>query len=183
MRAVIYIFLFSIFFSSCKDEIVPKPKGYLKLEYPQSKYSRIKNNCPFSFEISKSSNIKFNSNCWSKIHYPNQNATIHITYRRIYENIEEILKETEKLTFTHTIKADAISERPYDDISKKIYAKLYNIDGDVATNIQFRATDSVKNILVGALYFNTTPNYDSITPAIKFIEKDIIHLIETLEWK
>ena len=60
---------------------------------------------------------------------------------------------------------------------------MYIIEGNVATNIQFRATDSVKHVLSGALYFYAKPNYDSIVPAIKYIEKDIMHLVETLEWK
>jgi hypothetical protein len=41
----------------------------------------------------------------------------------------------------------------------------------------------VKNVLAGALYFYTKPNYDSILPAVKYIEKDIIHLVETIEWE
>ena len=60
---------------------------------------------------------------------------------------------------------------------------MYVIEGSVATNIQFRVTDSVKNVLAGALYFYTKPNYDSILPAVKYIEKDIVHLVETIQWK
>ena len=71
----------------------------------------------------------------------------------------------------------------YDDVKKHMYAKLYNIEGNVATNIQFRATDSLNHVLSGALYFYVKPNYDSIVPAIKYIEKDMIKLVETLAWK
>ena len=103
-------------------------------------------------------------------------------YRNVDGNLNEILKEVEKLTFEHTIKADAISSRPFDNLQKKIFAKLYNVDGNVATNIQFSATDSLNHVLSGALYFYVKPNYDSIVPAIKYIENDMMHLIETLEW-
>jgi len=33
------------------------------------------------------------------------------------------------------------------------------------------------------VYFNIKPNYDSILPAINYIENDIIHLIESFDWK
>jgi len=37
--------------------------------------------------------------------------------------------------------------------------------------------------LVGSVYFYARPNYDSLFPAIKFLEKDLVYLIETFEWK
>jgi len=180
----ISVLLFSILFLiSCKDETLPKPKSYLKLQYPENAYVKVDSDCPYSFEISKYAKIQVQNNCWAKIEYPNLKATIHITYRNVDGNLNEILKEVENLTFEHTIKADAISDRPYDNLKKRVFAKLYNVDGNVATNIQFSATDSVKHVLSGALYFYAKPNYDSIIPAVKYIEKDMMHLVETLEWQ
>lgn len=180
----ISVLLFSILFLiSCKDETLPKPKSYLKLQYPENAYVKVNSDCPYSFEISKYAKIQVQNNCWAKIEYPNLKATIHITYRNVDGNLNEILKEVENLTFEHTIKADAISDRPYDNLKKRVFAKLYNVDGNVATNIQFSATDSLKHVLSGALYFYAKPNYDSIIPAVKYIEKDMMHLVETLEWQ
>lgn len=156
---------------------------YLKLQYPDATYLKIDAKGPYTFEISNQAKINFKNNNWASIEYPQLKATIHITYRPINNNLPEILKEVEKLTFEHTIKADAINAVPYENSAKRVFGKLYNIEGSVATNIQFRATDSVNHVLSGALYFYTRPNYDSIVPAIKYVEKDIIHLIETLEWK
>ena len=59
---------------------------------------------------------------------------------------------------------------------------MFNVVGDAASQIQFFLTDSTHNFLIGSLYFYAKPNYDSILPALKYIEKDIIKLIETLEW-
>ncbi len=47
---------------------------------------------------------------------------------------------------------------------------------------QSELTDSINHILAGALYFYAKPNYDSIIPALKYIEKDMVRLIETIEW-
>lgn len=183
MRKFSAVLLILFFLFSCKNETLPKPKSYLKLQYPENEYVKLASECPYSFEISKYANIKIQQNCWAKIEYPNLKATIHITYRSVDGNLNEILKEVEKLTFEHTIKADAISNRAFDNVQNKVYVKLYNVDGNVATNIQFSATDSLKHVLSGALYFYSKPNYDSIIPAIKYIEKDMMHLVETIEWK
>jgi len=183
MRKIYALLFIVILILSCGEEVLPKPKPYLKLQYPKPTYKKIESNCPFSFEISNLATIKFKNNCWASIEYPKLKATIYITYRAVENNLEEILKEVEKLTFEHTIKADAINSVPYENHNKKVFGELYNIDGNVATNIQFRATDSVKHVLSGALYFYVKPNYDSIIPAVKYIQKDIVHLVETLEWK
>lgn len=168
---------------SCGKETLPKPVPYLKLQYPEAAYQKIESNAPYSFEISNQAKINFKNKNWVSIEYPQLKATVHITYRPVNNDLDQILKEVEKLTFEHTIKANAINAVPYENLEKRVFAKLYNIEGSVATNIQFRATDSVKHVLSGALYFYSRPNFDSIVPAIKYVEKDIIHLIETLEWK
>jgi len=183
MKKIIVLLFISIITISCSKETLPKPKAYLKLQYPSALYKKIETNCPYSFEVSTLTTLNFKNNCWVTINYPSLKATIYITYRKVTNNLEEILKEVEKLTFEHTVKADAIHVLPYENFSKKVFGKLYTVEGNVATNIQFRVTDSVNHVLSGALYFYVKPKYDSILPAIKYIEKDIIHLMETMEWK
>ena len=60
---------------------------------------------------------------------------------------------------------------------------MYEITGNAASNLQFHATDSTHHFIKGALYFYAKPNYDSILPAVEYIKKDILRLIESLEWK
>ncbi|WP_156772418.1 gliding motility lipoprotein GldD [Urechidicola croceus] len=168
---------------SCDNEILPKPKGFLRLEYPEASYQKIENGCPYSIEISNESMIIFENNCWAKINYPKLNATIHLTFRDITNNLNSALQDVEKLTFEHTIKADAINSQPFENKSKKIYGKLITVEGDVASNRQFYVTDSIKNLLYGTLYFKVKPNYDSILPTINYLEKDIKNIMESVEWK
>lgn len=183
MKNFIAMFFLAFILVACGKETLPKPIPYLKLQYPEPAYQKFESNCPYSFEISNLANINFTNNCSATVEYPHLKATIYITYRPINNNLDEILKEVEKLTFEHTIKADAINAIPYENFENKVFGKLYNIEGNVATNIQFRATDSLNHVLSGALYFYARPNYDSIVPAVKYVEKDIIHIIETLKWK
>jgi len=168
---------------SCKKEVLPKPNAFLKLSYPKATYVKVTSQCPYTLEISNQSKINLDENCWATISYPKLKAKIHLTYRSVNNNLNEVLKEVEKLTFEHTIKANAINVQPFEDYEKNVFGTIYFVEGNVATNMQFRVTDSTKNVLAGALYFYTRPNYDSILPAVKYIENDIKHLIETIEWK
>jgi gliding motility-associated lipoprotein GldD len=59
----------------------------------------------------------------------------------------------------------------------------YELEGSTATNVQFYITDSTSHFLRGSLYFNSKTNQDSIAPVLKFLKADILHLIETVEWK
>lgn len=176
------LFVF-ILLTSCEEEsILPKPTGFLRLEYPKAKYQKAVT-VPYEFETNKIAKVKVNSKYWMKIEYPKLNASIDITYRPVNNNIIELLKEAEKLTTKHAIKADAIYYDAFENDSDKVYGKLSNVTGNAASALQFHLTDSTKHFLIGAVYFNTQPNYDSIYPAIKYIEKDIIRLMNTTKWR
>lgn len=179
-----FLLIIAVFVFSCSGETLPKPTPYLKLQYPIATYKKIETNCPYNFEISNLASAVFKNNCWVEVNYPKLKATIYITYREVDNNLEEILREVDKLTYKHAVKADVIPDaKIFEYFDKKVFGKLNNVEGNVASNIQFSVTDSVKHVLSGSLYFYAKPNYDSIVPAIKYLEKDIMHLVETLEWK
>ncbi len=180
---LIVIFLSAILLISCKEEVFPKPKGYLKLEYPSPKYDLIQNNCNYEFEKSEFATIKYHNNCWMELNYQKLKATIFITYRPVNDNLDAVLKEVEKLTFEHTVKADAINSQSFNHAESKVYGKMFFVEGNAASNIQFHLTDSAKNVVTGSLYFYSKPHYDSIIPAVRYLEKDIRHIIETFKWK
>ena len=181
-KYILLLIVLSIFISCNNDEALPKPTGFLRLDYPTAKYQKAVTN-PYEFETNKIANVKVNGKYWVKIEYPKLNASIDITYRPIDNNIIELLKESEKLTTKHAVKADAIYYDAFENDSEKVYGKLSNVTGNAASSLQFHLTDSTKHFLTGAVYFNTQPNYDSIYPAIKYIEKDIIRLMNTTKWK
>lgn len=176
------LILFSIV-QSCREEVLPKPRAQLRLEYEEPKYSTIRTDCPFEFNTSEDSNAVINSKCWVNLEYPNLKASINMTYRPVEGNLEELLREAEKLTFNHTIKADGISSRPYINENSKVYGSIFEVTGNAASPVQFHVTDSLNHFITGAVYFEVQPNYDSIRPAIQYIEKDIVAMIESLKWK
>lgn len=173
--------LFSVF--SCKDEVLPKPSSYLRLDYPEAKYVNFENQCPFAFEMNSEAIIKGEKNCEFTILYPKMKATIYLTYKPVNNDIEKLLRDAQKLTYEHVIKADDILEQPYLNPSKKVYGMFYQVDGNAATNSQFYVTDSIKHFVTGSVYFYAKPNFDSIMPAASYIRNDMQRLMETLKWK
>ena len=168
---------------SCKDEVLPKPSSYLRLDYPEAKYVSFENECPYAFEINSNAIIKKEKDCDFTITYPKMKATIYLTYKPVTKNIDKLLRDAQKLTYEHVIKADDILEQPYLNPDKKVYGMFYQVEGNAATNAQFYVTDSTKHFITASVYFYAKPNYDSIMPAASYIKNDMQRLMETLKWK
>ena len=83
----------------------------------------------------------------------------------------------------HVNRAIEIPEKIYFDQKNKIFGSLFRVEGNTASQLQFFLTDSIRNFLVGSLYFYSKPNYVSLMPAARYIEDDMLHLMETLKWE
>jgi gliding motility-associated lipoprotein GldD len=185
--------LSAIFFISCGQDYVPKPKAFLRLEYPEAKYVESNLDLPFTFETNllatKISEKEVQSSTKSygiNIEYPSLKGTIFLTYKAVEgnkENLINFLRDAQNFTQKHTIKADEIPVTPYENKLHKVYGAFAEVKGDVASQAQFYVTDSINHFLTGSLYFYAKPNYDSILPAANYLQKDIRHIMETVEWK
>jgi gliding motility-associated lipoprotein GldD len=181
-RFILILILVSIV--SCKDEVFPKPSSYLRLDYPEAEYINFENSTsPFAFEMNSKAIIKSGKDFGFTITYPKMKATIYLTYKPVNSDINKLLRDAQKLTYEHVIKADDILEQPYLNPSKKVYGMFYQVDGNAATNSQFYVTDSIKHFVTGSVYFYAKPNYDSIMPAASYVRNDMQRLMETLKWK
>jgi len=167
----------------CKKDVLPKPASQLRLDYPIAKYASFSNHCPFEFEMNEDAIIKEDKNCGFSIQYPKMKATIYLTYKTVNNNIDALLRDAQKLTYEHVIKADDILEQPYINKDQKVYGMFYQVDGNAATNSQFYATDSIKHFVTGSVYFYAKPNFDSIMPAASYVKNDMQRLMETIRWK
>lgn len=180
---IFYLFIIGLLFISCNTETLPKPKGYLNLNYPKKNYKKLPIQRPYSFDISKNTIIISQKNDWLKIKYPALKASIDITYRPIKNNLKELLIEAEKLVFEHTIKAEKITSNNFENPQNNVFGSIYDITGNSASQVQFHATDSTNHFLKGSLFFYVKPNYDSVLPAVAYIKKDMIRIMESLKWK
>jgi len=176
------------FLYSCSSTPIPKSRGYFRLEFPAKNYVLFDSIFPYKFYYPAYGKIKADiqpgaEKYWINIDFQKYKARIHISYKNVNGNVDNLIEDVRTLAYKHTIKADAINEKIFANPEKKVYGILYDIRGNAASSLQFYVTDSVKHFLRGALYFNVHPNKDSLSPAVEFFGKDMTHLIESIEWK
>lgn len=172
----------------CSSSETPKPRGYFRIDFPNKSYRLLDSIYPYKFMYPAYTKIVDDKSWnaekyWINIDYPGYNARIHISYKDASGKLDSLFEDSRKLTYKHVLKADAINEKVFSNPKSRVYGIMYSIKGNAASSWQFMVTDSSKHFLRGALYFAVTPNKDSLAPAIDFIAEDMIHLIETLEWK
>jgi gliding motility-associated lipoprotein GldD len=181
--------LLSLLLLGCGDDPLPKPKAYLRLEYPKAQYEEALLPLPFSFEKNKLTeaigSLKSSETANGiDVKYPSLKATIYLTYKKVENNnLNDLLRDAQNLTQKHTIKADEIVSDFFENKAEKVYGMLYQIGGDAASQSQFYVTDSINHFVSGSLYFYAKPNYDSIYPASEYLKKDIKRIMETIRWK
>ncbi len=168
---------------------MPKPRGFFRIDFPKKEYKKFDTTFPFTFEypvyaVITPDNSKLAEPYWFNILYPSFNAQLHISYKPVNHNLESYLEDAHTLVNKHIPKAHAISQKEYLDKNDHVFGLVYEIKGsDAASAYQFYLTDSTKNFIRGALYFNLVPNNDSLEPVIDFLKTDIEHMINTFRWK
>ncbi|WP_266206350.1 gliding motility lipoprotein GldD [Pontibacter kalidii] len=175
---------------SSTADYTPKPKGYNRIDLPSQTYQQLQEAHPYTFEYSQHAKIRPDSSGiaqphWINIIYPSLGANVQLTYKGLgndAKKLNDLVEDARKLTSKHQIKAYAIEEAeikiPTGDV-----AAVFELEGEVPSQFQFYVTDSTDHFLRGALYFRTATQNDSLAPVIEFVKKDIVHLLNTLEWK
>jgi len=179
---------FLLIFDSCKKEYTPRPRGYFRISFPVKSYKPLEMPVPYNFQIPVYSIPGYDlvnpgQPNWITIEVPANHAQIHLSYKKINNNLGTLIEESRTLAYKHSEKASSIEEQLFINPSKKVYGTIYNIKGNAASPMQFYLTDSVRHFLRGSLYIKEIPNIDSLQPVIGFLNKDVVRLIETTEWK
>jgi gliding motility-associated lipoprotein GldD len=186
--SLVVVFLV-ILAASCNNDYYPKPRGYFRIDLPQKSYIVFDSALPYKFELPVYAQVVPDTEpraelYWINVSFPQFKGTLHLSYKKINGNLTKYLEDTRTMVMKHIPKASSIDDKTYENPGKKVYGLTYTISGVAAASpYQFYLTDSTKNFVRGALYFNTVPNNDSLAPVIEFLKEDINHLIETFEWK
>ena len=178
---------------SCNGVFTPKRRGYFKIDFPRHEYQTFDQpGFPYTFEYPVYAKIVRDSSFfdtvpenpyWINIDFPRFDARIYISYKAIGPNkFDKLREDAFKMTFKHTSKASSIDQTVI-QTPNGIGGIYFNVGGNAATANQFFLTDTTKHFLRGALYFDTTPNEDSLGIVNQFLEKDMQHLINTFKWK
>lgn len=198
-----YLFLLSIVLGllACEQKQVgdvPRPKGYNRIELPSAKYIPLEVGHPYQFEMSayakvipdtvtignKKEIFKAEPH-WIYLYYPRWDAFIQITYKSLggdQQKLKALINDSFALAYKHQGKAAGIHDYVMTTTDGR-KAGLIELNGEVATSLQFFTTDSSKHFLRGAIYVKTATKNDSLAPIIRFLKQDALHLIQTLSWK
>ena len=182
------VFCMMVLFS-CQQTYTPKPSTYYRIDFPEKEYRMYDSSSPFTFEYPVYGTITHlipptSDSCWLNIIFPRYKGTIHLTYRKVNNDIDLLIEDDWDLIYKKLAqRADAVDHRIYDNPEENVYGVMHDIGGNAASAVQFYVTDSVSNWMRGSLYFTTRPNQDSLAPVITFFREDIIHLMETVRWK
>ncbi|WP_276134720.1 hypothetical protein [Polluticoccus soli] len=194
-RYIIAVFICSLLLSCRPETYTPKPRGYYEVELPERAYQKFDNpTYPYSFEYPVYGQVIPDTNFfgekpenpyWINIDFPSIGGRIYVSYKVIGPNqtIEKLLEDSYEMTSFHTKRADYIDDFVFHNDTTRVHGIFYNVTGNAASAYQFYATDSVKNYIRGALYFDVTPNADSLKPVNDFLRKDMEHMIQTLRWR
>lgn len=197
---------------SCNSTYTSKKEGYYKIDFPKREYVKFDDpSFPYSFEYPVYAQVArdstyFDSSLqnpyWVNINFPTFNGKIFISYKTIggtsvykvksptggyrdslgKNTFANMVNDSYNLTYKNDIKAysieDSVMQTP-----NNITGIFFRLSGNVATAKQFFLSDTVHNFLRGALYFDATPNEDSLRPVNAFLQEDMMHLINTLKWK
>jgi gliding motility-associated lipoprotein GldD len=177
---------------SCNSSFTPKPRGYFRISFPAHQYQSFsKPDYPYSFEYPVYAHVIKDSSFfgdqptdpyWINIDIPRFNARIYCSYKSVSNNFEKLREDAYKMTFKHTYKATSIEDSVM-QTPLGVHGIFFNIGGNTATAKRFFVSDSVKNFLTGALYFDSAPNEDSLGIVNDFLVEDMWHLINTFRWK
>jgi len=177
----------------CNSDYTIRRRGYYKIEFPPHQYQQYNiTGVPYSFEYPVYSRIvkdtsffedKPENPYWINIEFPRFNGKIYLSYKRItgQQSFDKLVDDAFKLTYKHTSKATDIKDSLM-TTPNGITGIFFKVGGNAATGRQFFLTDSVSNFIRGALYFDATPNADSLGIVNDFLEEDMRHLINTFRW-
>jgi gliding motility-associated lipoprotein GldD len=180
-------------FVACNSDYTPRQRGYFKIPLPEHKYQTFdKPGYPYTFEYPVYANIlqdttffedKPENPYWINIDFPGFNSRIYISYKEIgKQTFDKLRDDAYKMTYKHTLKATSIEDSLM-RTEQGVSGVFFNVGGNAATGRQFFLTDTVKHFLRGALYFDTTPNEDSLSHVNNFLQRDMEHMINTFRWK
>jgi gliding motility-associated lipoprotein GldD len=178
---------------SCNSSYTPKRRGYFRIDFPRHEYQTFdRPGYPYSFEYPVYANVIKDSSFfdtvpenpyWINVDFPGFAARIYISYKQVGANsYDKLTDDAFKMTYKHASKASSIDQAVI-RTPNGIGGIFFHVGGNAATAQQFFLTDTTRHFLRGALYFDTTPNEDSLAIVNNFLQVDLRHLINTFKWK
>lgn len=191
MKSGCLLLLMIILLAACNSEYTIKPRGYYRIPFPEHRYQVFdREGYPYTFEYPVYANVVKDSTFfdetadnWINIEFPQFNGKIYMSYKPVGPtDFNKLVNDAFTMTYKHTTKATGITDSLM-QTKAGLTGVWFDVGGNAATAKQFFVSDSVKHFLRGALYFDSSPNEDSLKVVNDFLQEDMKHLINTLKWK
>lgn len=212
LPALALLFVFMMI-EGCNSPYTSKKRGYYEIELPASHTYRSfdRPDFPYTFEYPVYANIVQDSTYfdstpenpyWINIDFERYNARIFLSYKSIggktlfkrrnpdgtYSDssgvnvFDNLISDAFRLTAKNDVIASSIRDSLF-VTPNGIPGMYFRVGGNAATARQFFVTDSVRHFLRGALYFESSPNADSLKPVVDHFSTDMEHLINSFRWR
>lgn len=170
-----------------RDPMIPRPRAYPRIEYPQQGMQEFRQEaCPFTFQFPKyaSINSKEDQPCWFNVDMPAFKAKLHCSYVPIksQEEYEGLVLDVFRIAEKINARANYMEEAPIRN-SYGVGGLEFTWTGAAASPLHFFLTDSTNHFFKAALYFEAEVKPDSLAPIVQFVRKDMDQLIESFQWK
>ena len=186
-KVILCLGIVAVLWACGNNDPQPKPHGYFRIDFPEKTYREFQNEW-LSFRYPEYAEVIIDPlndhhKDWFDISFPAFNAKIHLSYHPVEHNFDTLVEDARALALKHIQKASGIRQTLIERDSSRVYGLVYDISGvGAASPCQLFLSDTTTNFLRGSLYFNVTPNNDSLAPVIQFIRQDIDTLVYSLRW-
>jgi gliding motility-associated lipoprotein GldD len=210
--SIINFFILLALLTSCNSTYTSKKTGYYKIDLPERKYRSFEQEgFPYSFEYPEYAQVIRDSTYfdsspenpyWINIDFPRFHSRIFLSYKIIggkatykvkqangqykdstgVNQFDNMVNDAFNLTNKNQVVASSIKDSLI-HTSNGVTGVFFKVGGNAATAKQFFLSDTSRNFIRGALYFDVTPNVDSLKPVQDFLQTDIEHLINTFKWR
>lgn len=197
---------------ACNEPYTSKKRGYFKIEFPDHAYRTFDTpGFPYAFEYPAYASIVQDSTYfdnapenpfWINIDMERFHGRVFLSYKSIGGKVvfkvkgadgnyrdssginyfDNLVNDAFALTAKNEFIASSIRDSLFVNPAG-VTGILFRVGGNAATPLQFFMTDTARHFLRGALYFESTPNADSLLPVVDFVQQDIRHLIRSFRWK
>jgi len=180
--------------AACNSPYTYKKKGYFRIDFPEKEYQLFDQpGYPYTFEYPTYAQVVKDTSFfdtragdwWVNIDIPRLHGRIYISYKPVRGSagFDSLVSDGFKMAYKqHTEISTGIQDSVM-TTPNGAEGIFFSLRGNTATANQFFLTDSTRHFLRGALYFDATPNEDSLSVVNSFLKEDLKHLINTLKWR
>ncbi len=190
-----FILLGIIIVSACKEDTVytPKPRMFPKVDYPEKSYITFDQDyCAMKFQMPAYAVVEKDTAffdekpahpCWFDLYMKDFNGRLHFSYYPIegQESYDKLVGDAFEFVEKHDIKANYRQETTIEN-KHGLSGILFDLEGPVASPIQFFLTDSTDHFIRASVYFYNQVEPDSMAPIYDYISEDVARIIETMSF-